>query len=414
METAGTFTLTPMVITLLGTIFGLLILWMATAKAITLFKQLRVVVSPDEVHIISDKNEVRSYGKGKPKGNVYWFFPEWVPIIGRTRKALPVSNFDLNLSGYPTYDQDRLPFMVDITAFFRIIDTNLAAERVSGFEELQSQLLNIVQGAVRAILASHTIDDIMLQRDTFGIAFTDAVRKEMVNWGCEAVKNLELMDIRDADGSNVIANIMNKKKSEVEKDSRVEVAENKRIASEAEITAQQSVDLKAVDAERLVGERRAEQTRAVGVADEQANQEIQEQRAITTEKEKQVLQVGTIRDAEIAQEQAEINDREAEFRAAAVVKEGTAKADVRKLELAADDALEIRLNTQKEMTIGVAEALGKAQLVPEVYFAAGGADGDQPSDATKMLERIMTMSLGVNLKKSLEADTSGDSGKAAA
>ena len=70
----------------------------------------------------------------------------------RSHIVLPVSVFDLSLSSYEAYDKERLPFLVDVTAFFRISDSNKAASRVHTFAELNDQLRSIVQGAVRSIL----------------------------------------------------------------------------------------------------------------------------------------------------------------------------------------------------------------------------------------------------------------------
>lgn len=66
------------------------------------------------------------------------------------------------------------------------------------------------------------------------------------------------MDIRDSRGEELISNIMAKKKSAIEKDSRVTVAKNKQEAKEAEIAAQQEIDLKQKAADEVVGLRAEE------------------------------------------------------------------------------------------------------------------------------------------------------------
>ena len=87
----------------------------------------RTVVETNSVHIVQSKKKTTSYGTGQAAGNVYYRWPSWVPVIGITRIKLPVSNFDLSLKDYEAYDKDRVPFMVDVTAFFRISKTDLAA-----------------------------------------------------------------------------------------------------------------------------------------------------------------------------------------------------------------------------------------------------------------------------------------------
>ena len=168
----------------------------------------RRVVSTNMVHIVQSRRKTLPYGTGQSAGNVYYQWPSWVPFFGVTVIALPVSNFDISLKDYEAYDKDRVPFMVDVVAFFRINDTARAAQRVSSIEELKAQLQQIVQGAVRKVLASALIDTIMLERAQFGSQFTEEVRDQLKEWGTEPVKSMELMDIRDAHGSKVISNII--------------------------------------------------------------------------------------------------------------------------------------------------------------------------------------------------------------
>ncbi|MCB9964151.1 MAG: hypothetical protein H6855_06075 [Rhodospirillales bacterium] len=260
---------------------------------------LRRVVPTNEVHIVQSRQDTKSYGKDTKNGNTYYEWPSWVPVIGVSKIVLPVSVFDLNLVGYEAYDVGRVPFVVDIVAFFRISDSNLAAQRVESFSELQNQLLSIVQGAVRTILASHDIDRIMLERSIYGEQFTQAVQDQLKSWGVVPVKSIELMDIRDATGNLVIHNIMEKKKSLIEMESRQEVAENIKNAEMAEIEAQRQRDIKEQEALQAVGERTAQKAQAVGIANERAAQEIKEQQRLTKEKEMAVVQVNDVKRAEI-------------------------------------------------------------------------------------------------------------------
>lgn len=112
------------------------------------------------------------------------------------------------------------------------------------------------------------------------------------------------MDIRDARGEEVIANIMMKKKSLIEKESRMTVAQNNQAAQEAEILAQQEVDLKQQDAEKAVGLRKATVTKEVGIAQEESSQAVQEQAKITAEKEMDVKRVRETQAAEIKKDVA--------------------------------------------------------------------------------------------------------------
>lgn len=263
---------------------------------------LRRVVPTNEVHIIQSGKATVSYGKDHDAGNTYYEWPSWIPKIGIVKIVLPVSVFDEDLESYEAYDMGRLPFVVDIKAFFRITDSNVAAQRVSSFDELRSQLRAILQGAVRTILASADIEEIMQGRGQFGESFTREVESQLVNWGVSTVKNIELMDIRDASSSHVIKNIMEKKKSLIEMQSRIEVAENMKRASIAEIEAKRETDIQEQDALQKVGARTAEKDKAVGIANELAMQSIKEQAKITTEKELEITKVSEVTQANIDKE----------------------------------------------------------------------------------------------------------------
>jgi flotillin len=266
---------------------------------------MRRVVPVNEVHIVQTRKNTVSYGKGF-ESNTYYEWPSRIPLVGLTKVMLPVSNFSINLPDYAAYDKERVPFIVHVMAFFRISDSNTAAQRVSSFDELQEQLTAIVQGAVRTVLAGHEIDQIMLDRSRFGEAFTKEVQPQLGSWGVEAIKNIELMDIRDAKESNVIHNIMAKRTSGIERESRLVVADNQRQAEMAEIAAKREVEMSRQQAAEQVGLRTAEKDKNVGVANEQASQQVKTQQRETTVKEMDVLQVKNVRGAEISREVAVI------------------------------------------------------------------------------------------------------------
>jgi flotillin len=275
--------------------------------AVFLAKAYRRVVEPNEVHIVQARRGTIAYGKkleegeaGKSPGNSYYEWPHWWPVIGVQRIILPLSVFDQKLTNYEAYDIGKVPFVVDVVAFFRIKEPSVAAKRIQDLHELQLQLESILQGAVRTILAKHEIEDIMMERSTFGKMFTDEVKDQLVAWGVTNVKNIELMDIRDGQDSRTVSNIMAKKESVIDRESRVVVAENKKLAETAEIDARQVVDVRAQQAEELVGLRTAQKDQAVGIADEQALQEIKTQAKETAERDMAVELVKNVRAAEIA------------------------------------------------------------------------------------------------------------------
>lgn len=260
---------------------------------------LRTVVPTNMVHIAQTRNKSLPYGRGKEAGNVYYKFPDWIPFIGIVVTQFQESIFQINLKNYDAYDSARLPFMIDVSAFFKVANAETVAQRVSGFPELTSQLESILQGAVRRILATTSLEEIMQERSSLGDKFTSEVQAQIQEWGVESVKTIEFMDLRDANGSSVIANIMEKKKSLIESESRIEVALNRQAAETKEIEAGRIVQINKQEAERQVGVASAEKDRLVGVAKEISQQEILTQQKNTKERTMEVQRVNLVKQAEI-------------------------------------------------------------------------------------------------------------------
>lgn len=324
----------------------------------------RVVVPQNEVHSVQSAKTTVSYGKGMDAGNTYYAWPSWIPFIGVVSTVLPVSVFKLDLDGYEAYDRGRLPFALDISAFFRIEEPNMAAQRVSDFKVLNDQLKSILQGACRTILASKEIEEILEGRAEFGDAFTKEVLEQLKSWGVVPVKNIELMDIRDSSGSSVIKNIMEKKKSLIERQSRVEVAENMKVAQIAEIEAQREAEMSKQQAHQAIGIRTAEKEREVGIAKEQSAQQVAEQNKITQEKNIEVIRVQEIGTAEIKKKTQIISAEEKKM--TDIIR---AEGDKQKAILTAEAALE----TEKRNAEGV-KLNGEAKATAEKLFLLAPVD----------------------------------------
>lgn len=275
---------------------------------------LRRIVPTNVVHIVQRGKNTVSYGVGK-ENNVYYEFPGWLPKLGVTTRVLPVSNFEIALKSYSAYDQARVPFVVDIMAFFHIADTNIAAAKVEDFSELKTQLTSIVQGAVRSILAKSKLEEIMEERPKFSKMFTDAVSEDLKAWGVSHVKGIELMDVRDDQNSTVIHNIMAKRISAIGMESRVEVAKNDKLAEQAELTARQEIAVTAAESERISGEAeykskeligmaKADSEKKIGIADQNSKSDVAQAERKTAEQQMEVIKVNEVKQAEIDKDKA--------------------------------------------------------------------------------------------------------------
>lgn len=350
------------------TLFILAVAVLGGAFALTLFvaAAFRVVVSTNEVHIIQKKSTSISYGKWQVAGNVYYAFPSWLPLIGISRIVLPVSNFDISLDAYEAFDKDKVPFRVDVVGFFRIANPIEAAEKIESFEHLHNQLKLIINGAIRTVLSSKTIIEIMEERSTISQLFNAEVEPQLQNWWVENVRSAEIMDIQDSQNSKVIQMIKDKKSSTIEKDSRVEIAENLKLAKIAEIEAQKEADMKTQNAQREVGEKEAEKQKLVGIAQQISNQEVATQTKITREKEMEVIKVEQVNQAQINKTQALIDaEREKDIKVIA--------ADALKLEQ--EKKAEADLITQTRNAEGkLVEMTKNAQGIKAEWESKAGAE----------------------------------------
>lgn len=421
------------------------------AYMIKVILSLRRVVPTNMVHIVQSKSASTPYGRGKPAGNTYYAWPDWIPVVGVTVTQFPESIFQVSLNDYEAYDSARLPFVVDVTAFFRVDNAETVAQRVSHFNELNSQLVSVLQGSVRRILATNALEDIMQERASLGQQFTTEVESQIKEWGVLPVKTIEFMDLRDSSKGNVIANIMAKEKSRIEKESRVAVAENMREAETKEIDAKRVVEVQRQDAEQQVGIRTAEKEKTVGIADEQAKQEVLAANKVTTEKNMEVQRVQQVKSAEIAKDvavvtaeqdkQVRIVQSEADKQSTVITAEGNLEAAKRNAEgikvegdakAAAEQAMLMApVNTQitlaKEIgenegyqqylvtirqveanqTVGMemAKAFAKADL--KVIANAGDVGG-----GVAKLGQIVSSAGGTNIAAMLEGLTQTETGQA--
>ena len=345
---------------------------------------LRRVVPTNEVHIVRRGSKTMVYGtpeRGNAEqntlfsGNSYYEFPSSIPVLGVSVTKMPLSIFGIDIKDFDAFDKDRVPFVVDIQSFFRISNYEVAASRISDIEALKGQLLSIVQGAVRSILAKDLLNSIMEERSKYGQEFTDEVKEELKSWGVETVKNIELMDMRDAAREEVISNIMKMKKSEIEKTSRVTVAKNNQEAREAEIAAQKEIDLKDQDAQKEVGLRKAEVSKEVGIANEKSSQEVKEQAKVTKEKEMEVKKVETVKQAEMDKEAkvitAEALKREKELNAEAELIQTTKQSEGIKLKGDAEAEAEKKMQmasveAQLKLATEIGENQGYQQYLIEI------------------------------------------------
>lgn len=363
---------------------------------VTILINLRRVVPTNEVHIVQRKKTSEVYGRWFKWGNIYISWPSWVPLFWVEVQRLPLSIFTLQLNGYKAYDSGKVPFIVDVTAFFVIKDPELAAQKIFNIQELKNQLNEILKWVVRKTLASKDIIEIMESRVEIKDEFYNEVFSAVKDWGVD-LKNVEFMDIRDPDdnSSRVIDNIMNKKRSQIEAESQIEVAENQKRAtiekeakdSEAraraaeaksradivEYDSRREADLKRIENEKLTQNLEIEKEKVLSMQKEEAKQKLYESTKITREKELAIKQLEEEKRAEInknielikAEEQKQKALIDAEAEAKTLEMEAQAKKTAKELEAQAEKARieAIWIAEAKKIDfMGTAEAKNKSEM----------------------------------------------------
>jgi flotillin len=204
----------------------------------------------------------------------------------------------------------------------------------------------------------------MVERSKFGQQFTKEVEEQLKSWGVIPVKAIELMDIRDVPNGKVIHNIMEKRKSHIEMDSRITVATNLKAAQIAEVSALQDVDMQKQLSEETVKVRETAKNKIIGVAKEQAQQEIIVQSAITKNKEMEVIKVQNERSAEIEKQVSIINAEKAK-QTSIIMADGNKQTAI------------INAESNKQSSIIVAEgSLASKELEAKAITVTGLAQAD--------------------------------------
>ncbi|WP_131822150.1 SPFH domain-containing protein, partial [Mycobacteroides saopaulense] len=138
-----------------------------------------------------------------------------------------------------------------------------------------------------------TILDIYMNRQALSAAITHEIEGVFPKWGIELV-NLELKHIKDAESSTIISDIERKVAAEVRRDAEIRIAETN---NETEIAKAQ--------AEEISRKRQIEKERAIGIAEQNKNQEIATQRSIANEQEVEALRKLEVGKAEIEKQKVQ-------------------------------------------------------------------------------------------------------------
>lgn len=227
------------------------------------------------------------------------------------------------------------------------------------------------------------------------------------------------MDIRDADGSNVIHQIMAKRMSAIDMESRTEVAKNKKFALQAELEAQKEIDVTKAETERIAGESQARSKQAIGIAqaesskqsgiaEQQAISEIAKSERLTAEQKMEVVKVNQIKQAEIDKEKAIIKTEQEKRQIEIVAEANKFKVETEalaQLEAKKREAEAIKNVGEAQAEIIKAKGLSEAEAKKQMELAGVTA---QTTLAKEIGENVSYQNYLIKIR---EVEISGDVNK---
>lgn len=268
---------------------------------IALFAMMYRIVPPQEAHFVTapwgtkvcspDKNIEEQFHAKK------WYF--YIPILMTVRKMKVVIN-ELVVT-QETYEKNQARYNVKSSVKYRIKDIITAANTFINDEELQKQLEEVLKASVRAITVKYDVVDARALKTKMGEEIEKEMKDDLQKWGLE-LTNFQMIDFQDTPDSKIISNISRRREKEIETKTREEVAEKEK-----------SARLKEAEADEKAREREILRDQVVGMKDQNKLQKIAEQEKIAQQKHFEVVQVQTVRQAEIDKEKAivEANEKKA-------------------------------------------------------------------------------------------------------
>ncbi|MCQ6305476.1 flotillin family protein [Bacillus cereus] len=304
-----------------------------------------------------------------------------VPIMQRA-EPLSLLNYKLEVGTRDTYTKQGVPITVNGVSIIKVGSTieevSTAAEQYLGkeTEELKIEAKEVLEGHLRAILSSMTVEDAYSNREQFAQKVHEVASTDLKKMGLRIVSFTikEIMDKNgylDALGQPQIATVKRDAtiaNAEREKEARIEKARAEKEAKEAEYQRDAQIAEAEKHKELKVQSYKREQEQARADAD--LSYELQQAKAQQGVTEEQMRVKIIEREKQIELEEKEIARREKQYDAEVKKK---ADADQYKIEAEARArAEEVRVEGLAKAEIEKAQGQAKA----EVQKAQGTAEAD--------------------------------------
>lgn len=418
-EYFGTIDIVPVIITVVAVAAGLTIL---TA----IFRMWKKVPQDKAMVVTGMKKRVITGGGGLV-----------IPVLERT-DTISLGNIQLNVNTSQTMSSQGVPIDVAGTAVIKVRNTHesiyAAIEQFTGTNESQiqnsisEQVTLILEGKLREIVASMTVEQIYNDREAFSAKVQEVVGTKIGEMGLE-LKDFSIKDVNDTNGyiralgakqiaekkkDAEIAQAMALKEESIQKSEATKEGERARLEAQTQVSAalkakevqeaqyrseqesakakadaayeiQKSITYKEViaaqmEADILKQQKQKELQEAqlqVEIAREQKQTELEQRRAEKTREELKVKIVEPA-DADRQQKQAEADAQkytriaEAQARAEARKAEANAEAEAKKAEANAE-AEAIKVKAEAEANAAAVSGEARAKAISAVGLAEAEA-----------------------------------------
>lgn len=329
-------------------------------------------VGPNEVLVVSGRGKVKFITGGA----------DMVIPLFNTWNSLSLQVMTLDVTTPEVYTSQGVPILVDGVAQIKIkkdeASLHAAAERFLGkkSEEIARIALETVQGHLRAILGTLSVEDIYKNRDQFAQKVQEISAGDLANMGL-GIDSFTIRDIRDKHGylealgkpriaevkrnAAIAEAVANKDaaiaQADAERETRERQAAAQRLAKEAEASRDAAVAEAQADKDRRQAEADASALRAAEVANQQAAEAIAVQQATANLKKADAdmayeLQKKTI---EIQVQEQEIRRREKELDATIRRQADAKRYEIETLAEAERKRIETQAQAERNRLMTVAE-----------------------------------------------------------
>jgi flotillin len=294
---------------------GLVVLLIAVVGYVLTYLAFLKKAGPNEVIVVSGRGRVKFITGGA----------DMVIPLFHTWNTLSLEVMTLDVTTPEVYTSHGVPIIVDGVAQIKIKkdepSLHAAAERFLGKQpqEIAKIALETVQGHLRAILGTLTVEDIYKNRDQFAQKVQEISAGDLANMGL-GIDSFTIRDIRDKHGY-------------LEALGKPRIAEVKRTAAIAEAVAAKEAQIAQADAERETRERQAEAQRLAQEAEAKRDAAVAEAQADKTRRQAEA-NATSHRAAEVAN-----------FQAAQAIADQQRAANMKKAE--ADIAYELQKKTME-------------------------------------------------------------------